>query len=255
LFFLQHLEKTQPRLSKLILEYSALPGSIFSELTENVHARLQQPAASEPSDTLASDVNAHQPAQPKGSLPKNMSSASLYSTGSAHQYASSQGDQVFDVADEDDTEPKVADSAIAVHTLTEPAPQYKPDATCTAASSASTTTGATDYDSLFLSHTAATDASTDKKRKHSADTADNEGEGTSGIRSSKTSKAPTGVIKLKASKDKATGSGSGGKSSGGLAGTDKPGREVKKVKKSDKKTGKKGGGGPADDIDDIFGGL
>jgi hypothetical protein len=179
-----------------------------------------------------------------------MSSASLYSTGSAHQYASSQGDQVFDVADEDDTEPsKLQDSAVTVRNLAEPAPQYKPDATCTAALSTSTTTGATDYDSLFLSHTAATDASTDKKRKLSADTADNEGEGASTIRNSKTSKAPIGVIKLKASKDKATGNGSG------TAGTEKAGKEVKKVKKSGKKSGKKGSGGSADDIDDIFGGL
>jgi hypothetical protein len=178
-----------------------------------------------------------------------MSSASLYSTGSAH-YASSQGDQVLDVADEDDTEPSnLQDSAVAAHTFTGAAPQYKPEAEYASASLTSTAAGATDYDSLFLSHAAATDASTGKKRKLSADTADNEGEGASTIRSSKTSKAPTGVIKLKASKDKATGNGSG------TAGTEKAGKEVKKVKKSGKKSGKKGSGGSADDIDDIFGGL
>jgi hypothetical protein len=178
-----------------------------------------------------------------------MSSASLYSTGSAH-YASSQGDQGVDVADGDNTEPStLQDSTVTVRTLAEPAPQYKPAVTCTAASSTSTVAGATDYDALFLSHSAATDASTGKKRKLSPDTADNEGKGASTIRSSKTSKAPTGVIKLKASKDKATGNGSG------TAGTEKAGKEVKKVKKSDKKSGKKGGGGAADDIDDIFGGL
>jgi hypothetical protein len=184
-----------------------------------------------------------------------MSSASLYSTGSAH-YASSQGDQGVDVADGDNTEPStLQDSAVTVRTLAEAAPQCKPDVTYTVASSASTTTGATDYDALFLSHTASAEASAAvdppnaKKRKLSADTADNEGEGTSTIRSSKTSKAPTGVIKLKASKEKATGNGSG------TAGTEKAGKEVKKVKKSGKKSGKKGGGVPADDIDDIFGGL
>jgi hypothetical protein len=295
---MQHTELTQPRLSKAISEHLSTPQSRFTERTVAVHNRLhtQQDTLTVPEDSITSTTSmgtcinklvgkkrvstsdnigisiTDTGGSRRLSDARNLSSTSLYSTGSAQYASSGDGGDAFDADD-------VGDALVSP----EATPGGMDDEGFSSANSSAAVAKAavpantsvhivapvllpveTDYDALFAAPSsddrAVRDDGVGEKKKLTKRKLDSTGEpeGTEdSLEKAGSGKNSGSVIKLKKSSSSSVLAVSA-QVEGNKPSTEKVSTKVK-VKKAKKSfEGSNGGDGKRrreDDIDDIFGGI